>query len=135
MKQSSNKMNLGRLAGLVIFVLLFSLASNSLTNFAFAIENVSHEKPNILMGDDHYKTNLKVPKDKSIDAKVKEAKEKLQAAINQLKEKAKSKHKGYSEKSTDVTNTAKTKVDIKAPEDTHKTNVKVPIDKTQKKSS
>ena len=133
MEQSYNKINLGRLAGLVIFVLIFSLASNSLTNFAFAKENTSHEKPNIA-GVEHYKTNLKLPKDKSIDAKVKEAKEKLQTAINQLKEKAKSKHKGYSEKSTDVTNTAKTKVDIKASEDTHKTSVKAPIDKTEKGS-
>src|SRR6267378_814446 len=133
MKQSSNKMNLRRLAGLVIFVLLFSLASNSLTNFAFATENVSHEKPNITPGEDHYKTNLKLPKDKSVDAKVKEAKEKLQATINQYKEKANSKLKGYSEKSTDVVNTAKTKAnikaDIKVAENTHKTNVKVPIDK------
>jgi len=139
MKQSSNKMNLGRLAGLVIFVLLFSLASNSLTNFAFAQENVSHEKPSTTLGEDHYKTNLKLPKDKSIIAKVKEAKEKLQAAINQLKEKANSKLKGYSEKSLDVANTAKTKANIKdhiqAAENTHKTNVKMPIDKTQKKSS
>ena len=138
MKQSSNKMNLGRLAGLVIFVLLFSLASNSLTNFAFAKENTSHEKPNISPGEDHYKTNLKLPKDKSVDAKVKEAKEKLQAAIDQYKEKA-SKLKGYSEKSTDVVNTAKTKdnikADIKVAENTHKTNVKVPIDKIKKKSS
>ena len=139
MKQSSNKMNLRRLAGLVIFVLLFSLASNSLTNFAFATENVSHEKPNITPGEDHYKTNLKLPKDKSVDAKVKEAKEKLQATINQYKEKANSKLKGYSEKSTDVVNTAKTKdnikADIKVAENTHKTNVKVPIDKIKKKSS
>src|SRR6267143_5623140 len=131
MKQSSNKMNLRRLAGLVIFVLLFSLASNSLTNFAFAQENVSHEKPSTTLGEDHYKTNLNLPKDKSIIAKVKEAKEKLQAAINQLKEKANSKLKGYSEKSLDVANTAKTKAtikdDIQAAENTHKTNVKVPI--------
>ena len=138
MKQSSNKMNLGRLAGLVIFVLLFSLASNSLTNFAFAKENTSHEKPNISLGEDHYKTNLKLPKDKSVDAKVKEAKEKLQAMINQYKEKA-SKLKGYSEKNTDVVNTDKTKdnikADIKVAENTHKTNVKVPIDKIKKKSS
>jgi hypothetical protein len=139
MKQNSNKMNLGQLAGLVIFVLLFSLASNSLTNFAFATENISHEKPNITSAGDYYKTNLNVPKDKSIETKVKEAKEKLEAAMNQLKANANSNHKGYSEKITDVTSTAKTKVDIKAyikaVEDSHKTNVNVPIDKTPKKSS
>lgn len=132
MKQSFNRMDLGRMAGLVIFVLLFGIASHSLTNSAFADVNTSHEKPNIAPDQDHYKTNLKVSKDKSIEAKVKEAKEKLEAAINQLKEKAHSKHKGYSEKSRNVANTAKTKVDIKTVEDTHKTNVKISIDKTKK---
>ena len=132
MKQSFNKMDLGRMAGLVIFVLLFGLASHSLTNSAFADVNTSHEKRNVAPEQDHYKTNLKVSKDKSLETKVKEAKKKLEAAINQLKEKANSKHKGYSEKNIDVANTAKTKVDIKAAEDTHKTNVKISIDKTKK---
>lgn len=130
MKQSYNKMNLGRLAGLVIFVLLFGLTSHSL-NSAFAI-NSSHEKPNLSPDQFRYKTNLSVPKDKSSETKVKEAKEKLQAEINQLKEKAASKHKGYSEKSIDVSNTAKTKVVTKAAEYAHKTNVKVSTDKTKK---
>ena len=126
-------MNLGRLAGFVIFVLLFGLTSHSL-NSAFAI-NSSHEKPNLSPDQFRYKTNLNVPKDKSSETKVKEAKEKLQAEINQLKEKATSKHKGYSEKSTDVTNTAKTKVTTKAAEYAHKTNVKISLDKIKKKLS
>ncbi|HMK32172.1 MAG TPA: hypothetical protein VK431_00955 [Nitrosopumilaceae archaeon] len=128
MKQGSNKMDLGQLAGVVIFVLLFGLASHSL-NSAFAI-NTSHEKPNLSPAEHHYKTNLSVQKDKSLEAKVKDAKEKLQAEINQLKEKSKSKLKGYSEKNTDVRSTEKTKVDIKVAEYTHKTNLKVqPIEK------
>ena len=130
MRQSSNKMNLRQLAGLVIFVLLFGLTSHSL-NSAFAI-NTSHEKPDLSPDQFRYKTNLDVLKDKSIEIKVKEAKEKLQVEINQLKEKANNKHKGYSEKSPDVTNTAKAKITTKAAEYTHKTNVKISTGKTKK---
>ncbi len=94
MKQNSSKMNLGRLAGLVIFVLLFGIASHSL-NFAFANENTSHEKVKTSGFGEPYKTNITVTKDKSIEAKVKEAKEKLQAEIKHLKEiTTKSKFKG-----------------------------------------
>ncbi len=128
-------MNLGRLAGLVIFVLVFSLASHSLTNSAFAEERMLNDKTKITIGADYYKTNYKVAKDPSIEAKVKEAKEKLQAEIKHLKEMANSKFRGYLEKSADLANTAKTKVDIKAAGDTHKTNVKLPADKTKKSSS
>ncbi|HYL65887.1 MAG TPA: hypothetical protein VEU72_01895 [Nitrosopumilaceae archaeon] len=88
-------MNL-RLAGLVIFVLLFSMASHSLTNPAFAI-NTSHEK-SMTNGDNFYKINVKVAKDPSIEEKVMKAKEKAEAEINHLKGMAKSKLKGYSEK-------------------------------------
>jgi hypothetical protein len=93
--KSSNKMNLVRLAGLVIFVFLFGIASNSLTNTAFAI-NTSHEKGHILGLADYSKTNINVPKDKSIEEKVKDAKAKLEAEIKHLKGMIKS--KGYLEK-------------------------------------
>jgi hypothetical protein len=91
----TRKMNLERLAGLVIFVLLFSITSHSLTNSAFAI-NTSHEKP-MTAGVYFYKINVNVPKDPSVEEKAKEAKEKAEAEINHLKEIAKSKLKGYSE--------------------------------------
>ncbi|HEV2192332.1 MAG TPA: hypothetical protein VGR54_01795 [Nitrosopumilaceae archaeon] len=87
-------MNLGRLAGIVIFVLLFSIASHSLTNPAFAI-NTSHEKP-MKQGDFFYKTNTSVPKDPSIVKKTNEAKAKAEAKIKQIKEMTKNKLKGYS---------------------------------------
>ncbi len=85
MTQSLSKMNLGRLAVPVIFVLLFGIASHSL-NFAFANENTSHEKVKTSGFGEPYKTNVTVTKDKSIEDKVKEAKEKLQAEIKHLKE-------------------------------------------------
>jgi hypothetical protein len=93
--KSSNKMNLGRLAGLVIFVLLFGIASHSLTNSAFAI-NTSHEKTHTLGLGDSSKTNINVPKDKSVEEKVNDAKAKLEAKIKHLKGMTKS--KGYLEK-------------------------------------
>jgi Skp family chaperone for outer membrane proteins len=89
-------MNLRRLTGLVIFVLLFSIASHSLTSSAFAI-NTSHEKVKTPGFSDPDQINVKVPKDKSVEAKVKEAKAKAEAEINHLKDIAKSKLKGYSE--------------------------------------
>lgn len=92
----TRKMNL-RLAGLVIFVLLFSIASHSLTNSAFAI-NTSHEK-SMTNGDNFfYKINVNVAKDPSVEKKAMKDKEKAEAVINHLKEMAKSKLKGYSEK-------------------------------------
>jgi len=101
MKQSANIMNLGRLAGLMIFVLLFGLASQSL-NSAFAI-NTSHEKPNLLQSEQYYKTNLSVLKDKSVEAKVKAALEKLRIAINQIKGNSNSKLKVGASTVTNVT--------------------------------
>lgn len=85
-------MNLKRLAGFVIFVLLLGITSNSLTNSAFGI-NTSHEKSFTNQG---YKTNVNVPKDKYIEDKIKEAKKKVDAEIKHLKDMAKSKPKGYS---------------------------------------
>jgi hypothetical protein len=96
-------MNLG-LAELVIFVLLFSLASHSLRYSAFA-ELATHDKTQAIGGTDWYKTNYNVPKDLSVEAKVKKALEKQEAAIKQLKEMATSKLKGYAEISIDVSNT------------------------------
>ena len=87
-------MNLVRLAGPVIFVLLFGIASHSLTNSAFAI-NTSHEKTHSLGLSDSSKTNVTVAKDKSIEEKVKQAKAKLEAEIKHLKGMTKS--KGYLE--------------------------------------
>ena len=92
--KGSNNFNLVRLAGLVIFVLLFGIASHSLTNSAFAI-NTSHEKSHTLGLGDSSKTNINVPKDKSIEEKVKEAKAKLEAEIKYLK--GMKKNKGYLE--------------------------------------
>jgi len=88
-------MNLGKLAGIVIFVLVFGILSHSLTNSAFAI-NTSHEK-SMKKGMFYYSTNMKVLKDQYIEKKTKEAKEAAAAKINQLKKMAKSKSKGYSE--------------------------------------
>jgi hypothetical protein len=102
-------MNLGQLAGLVIFVLLFGVASHSLTNLAFADELATRDKSQAIGGTDWYKTNLNVPKDPSVKAKVKEALEKQEAAIKHLKEMATSKIKGYAEISVDVSNTTKNK--------------------------
>jgi len=85
MLQRFNKLNQGRLAGLMIFVLLFGIASHSL-NFAFASENTSHEKAKTSGFSESYKTNTTVAKDKSIEVKTKEAKEKLQTEIKHLKE-------------------------------------------------
>jgi hypothetical protein len=90
-------MNLGRLAELVIFVLLFSLASHSLRYSAFADELATHDKTQAIGGADWYKTNYNVPKDLSVEVKVKEAPEKQEAEIKQLKEMATSKLKGYAE--------------------------------------
>jgi hypothetical protein len=132
MKQGFSKINQGRLAGLMIFVFLFSLASHSQINSAFANENTSHEKVQTSGFGNFYKTNAKLPKDDSMAAKIKEAKEKLQEEMKQQKETEKSKVKGYSEKNTDVANTAKTKVTVKSSEDKPETDVKAPIDKKQK---
>ena len=87
MKQNSSKMNRGLIGGLAIFVLLFGLASHSLVNSAFATANTSHEKINTPGFSDFYKTNVKLPKDKSLDDKIKKELEKIQAEIKRLKEK------------------------------------------------
>ena len=93
--KSSNKMNLVRQAGLVIFVLLFGIASHLLTSSAFAI-NTSHEKGHTLGLGITSKTNIKTPKDKDMEEKVRDAKAKLEAEIKHLK--AITKSKGYIEK-------------------------------------
>jgi hypothetical protein len=102
-------MNLGQLAGLVIFVLIFSVASHSLRYSAFADELATRDKSQAIGGTNWYKTNLNVPKDPSVKAKVKEALEKQEAAIKHLKEMATSKLKGYAKMSMNVSNTTKSK--------------------------
>src|SRR5438445_13827318 len=117
----SSKMNQKQLGGLVIFVLLFGIASHSQINFAFANENISHEKIKTSGFGNSYKTNAKVLKDDSVTAKVREAKEKLQAEIRQQKEMEKSKIKEYSKKNTDSANTTNTKITVKTSEDKPRT--------------
>lgn len=103
-------MNLGQLAGFMIFVLLFSVASHSLTNLAFAEQHRYNDRTKITIGGaDWYKTNLNVLKDQSVKIKAKTDLEKQQATIKHLKEMATSKLKGYAEISMDASNATKNK--------------------------
>ena len=117
-------MNLKPLAGLVIFVLLFGIASHSLIISAFAQdakEAKDKAKADAKAAKDKAKADAKAAKDKAkADAKVamekakseaKTAKGKAKAEAKEAKQKAKAQSKGTEEKVTS-SNTAETTVVI-----------------------